>query len=362
MIAINRYSSCGAALRRTPKVYNALITTDDNLTSSRAYPVIQPTIHESGVAHYPFGPYNPYGFYSPPLVRFGQPIVPGLQPSQQVYSTFQNLLQNYVLYYMSAHPQFPYPLPQQRFPPQFMSQLPPNNGPQFLPTPNAAAQQPPPQDGSPVEDLAPTATPPTEEQQPVQPPTQPPPPKNPAFMPPLEQSQPKQMPNEKLPIPLNEYGLPPSLIPLQQYPNRNPHNPVALPPYAYNQYPVIYDPITGYREQYLPPYQYFPSQHQHFAVGGGLAGAPKPPFPQPPTATSIGPAVTLAPPTQQYPPQDQPEEAAASEPEPQPTDPPQTQPPTLDFDSIKNASKSKNSAVPDVPPPPIPSGGKPQQS
>lgn len=340
LIAINCYSSCGAALRRTPKVYNALITTDDNLTSSRAYPVIQPTIHESGVAHYPFGPYNPYGFYSPPLVRFGQPIVPGLPPSQQ----------------------FPYPLPQQRFPPQFMRQPPPNSGPQLLPTPNTAAQQPPPQDGSPVEGVAPTATPPTEEQQPVQPPTQPPPPKTPAFMPPLEQNPPKQMPNEKLPIPLNEYGLPPSLIPLQQYPNRNPQNPVALPPYAFNQYPVVYDPITGYREQYLPPYEYFPSQHQHFAVGGGPVGAPKPPFPQPPPPPFSGPAVTAPPPPQQYPPQDQPEEAAASEPEPQPAEPPQTPPPTVDFDSIKNASKSKNSAVPDVPPPPIPTGGKPQQS
>ncbi|XP_039947881.1 extensin [Bactrocera tryoni] len=336
VIASICYSSCGAALRRTPKVYNALITTDDNLTSSRAYPVIQPTIHESGVAHYPFGPYNPYGYYTPPVVRFGQPIVPGLPPS----------------------PQYPYPIPQQRFPPQFMRQPPPNSGPQLLPTPSEAAQQPPPQDGSPVEDAAPTATPPTEEQQPVQPPTQPPPPKNPAFMPPFEPNPPKQMPNEKLPIPLNEYGLPPSLIPLQQYPNRNPLNPVALPPYAFNQYPVIYDPITGYREQYLPPYQYFPSQHQHFALGG----VPKPPFPQPPTAASIGPAVTPPPPAPQYPTPAQPEEAAASEPEPQPADPPQTPPPTVDFDSIKNASKSKNSAVPDVPPPPIPSGGKPQKS
>lgn len=69
-------------LRKKPKVYNALITTDDNLTSSRAYPVIQPTIHEPGYA--PFGPYNPYGFYSPPIVRFGQPIVPGLTPNERV--------------------------------------------------------------------------------------------------------------------------------------------------------------------------------------------------------------------------------------------------------------------------------------
>ncbi|XP_053946858.1 uncharacterized protein LOC128855730 [Anastrepha ludens] len=340
LIAINCYSSCGAALRRTPKVYNALITTDDNLTSSRAYPVIQPTIHEGGVAHYPFGPYNPYGFYSPPLVRFGQPIVPGLAPNQQ----------------------FPYPLPQQRFPPQFMHQPPPNSEPQLLPAPNAAGQQPPPQDGSPIESNAPMATPPTEEQEPVQPPTLPPPPKNPAYIPPLDQNPPNQMPNEKLPIPLNEFGLPPSLIPLQQYPQRNPNGPLALPPYAFNQYPLIYDPITGYREQYLPPYEYFPSQHQHFTIGGIPTGAPKPPMPTPPTAAPSGPVPTPPPPPppKQQPTQDPAEEAAASEPQPQPEEPPQT--PPADFDSIKNASKNKNSAVPDVPPPPIPSGAKQQQS
>ncbi|XP_017472961.1 PREDICTED: early nodulin-75 [Rhagoletis zephyria] len=342
LIAINCYSSCGAALRRTPKVYNALITTDENLTSSRAYPVIQPTIHESGLAHYPFGPYNPYGFYTPPLVRFGQPIVPGLAPNQQ----------------------FPYPLPQQRFPPQFMHLAPPNSGPQLVPTPNAAAQQPPPQDGSPVESTPPTAPPPTEEQQPVQPPTLPPPPKNPTYMPPLEPIPPKQAPHEKLPIPLNEFGLPPSLIPLQQYPNRSPNGPVALPPYAFNQYPLIYDPITGYREQYLPPYEYFPSHHQHFALGGGPPAAPKPLVPTPPTAEASVPAPTpasLPPPPNQPPPPASDEEIAASEPQPQPEDPPQL-PPAVGFDSIKNASKNKNSAVPDVPPPPIPSGAKTQQS
>lgn len=73
-----------AALRRKPKIYNALITTDENLVQSRAYPVIQPTIHESGIAHYPVGPFNPYGFYNPHLVRFGQPITPNLPPKDQV--------------------------------------------------------------------------------------------------------------------------------------------------------------------------------------------------------------------------------------------------------------------------------------
>ncbi|XP_067616622.1 uncharacterized protein [Eurosta solidaginis] len=356
LIAINcGISSCGAALRRTPKVYNALITTDENLTSSRAFPVIQPTIHESGVTHYPYGPYNPFSYYTPPVVRFGQPIVPGFAPNRQ----------------------YPYPLPQQRFLPQFMHQLGPNSGPQLVPAPDAAAQQPPPQDGAPEESPAPTAEPLTDEQQPVQPPTFPPPGKAPPYIPPLAQNAPKQMPNEKLPIPLNEFGYPPSLIPLQQqYPNRKPNSPVPIPAYGYNQYPLIYDPITGYHEQYLPPYDYFPSQNQqHFSPSGGPAGIPTPS--QQPTAPTGNPflpkrtTLLLPPPPtpkQQQPPQALPsEETAASEPQPQPEPQSQTKESphlttTVDFDSIKNASKNKNSEVPDVPPPPIPSGAKSQES
>jgi len=59
-------ANCG--LLRKPKVYNALITTDENLTSSRAYPLIQPVVHESHAFGYPFGhpgyaSFNPYNFY-----------------------------------------------------------------------------------------------------------------------------------------------------------------------------------------------------------------------------------------------------------------------------------------------------------
>lgn len=86
MMATNTYGQTKPGLRRKPKIYNALITTDENLVQSRAYPVIQPTIHESGIAHYaPFGPYGPYtGLYNPHVVRFGQPIVPNLMPKEQV--------------------------------------------------------------------------------------------------------------------------------------------------------------------------------------------------------------------------------------------------------------------------------------
>lgn len=81
------YGQAKPGLRRKPKIYNALITTDENLVQSRAYPVIQPTIHESGIAHYPFGPYGPYGgFYNPHLVRFAQPIAPNFTPKEQVWN------------------------------------------------------------------------------------------------------------------------------------------------------------------------------------------------------------------------------------------------------------------------------------
>lgn len=50
-------------LLRTPKVYNAVITTDENLTPSRAYPVVQPVVHEAGLA-YPFGAFGPFGLYN----------------------------------------------------------------------------------------------------------------------------------------------------------------------------------------------------------------------------------------------------------------------------------------------------------
>lgn len=85
-----------AALRRKPKVYNALITTDEDLVQSRAYPVIQPTIHESGIAHYgPLGPFSPYGVYNPHVVRLAQPIAPALTPKEQV--GFPNILNLYTL-------------------------------------------------------------------------------------------------------------------------------------------------------------------------------------------------------------------------------------------------------------------------
>ncbi|XP_017131857.1 proline-rich extensin-like protein EPR1 [Drosophila elegans] len=260
------YSQAARRLRKKPKVYNALITTDDNLTSSRAYPVIQPTIHEPGYA--PFGPYNPYGFYSPPIVRFGQPIVPGLTPNERL----------------------PYPLPS-------AAQYPGGYAP----------YEPQPQ---PVETPV--------EQQPQ------------AQIPPGS-VEPQEMSKEQMPLPLNQQGLPPVLIPL---PSQFRGQPTHLPPYPYSQYPVIYDQAGYIRQNYLPPYDYYPTQGYPFRAGS--------------------PAPTATPSAQE----NQPPNPAQSPPEIQPLPLNNLEPAQPSFEDIRNGSESKNSAVPDVPPPPIPSGPK----
>lgn len=65
LVAVSTFCAGPAhgGLLRTPKVYNAVITTDENLTPSRAYPVVQPVVHEAGLA-YPFGAFGPFGLYN----------------------------------------------------------------------------------------------------------------------------------------------------------------------------------------------------------------------------------------------------------------------------------------------------------
>ncbi|XP_034935509.1 uncharacterized protein [Chelonus insularis] len=59
LIIINIVATPSSGLRRVPKVYNALITSDQNLAPSKAYPVIQPIIHRTAVGYL-----NPY-YYTP---------------------------------------------------------------------------------------------------------------------------------------------------------------------------------------------------------------------------------------------------------------------------------------------------------
>jgi hypothetical protein len=84
-------SAHAASLLRKPKVYNALITTDENLTPSRAYPVIQPVLQETGVAFSSFSSpfvqplpalrfFNPYNNYQDP----GYGLVPAEVPQPRI--------------------------------------------------------------------------------------------------------------------------------------------------------------------------------------------------------------------------------------------------------------------------------------
>ncbi|XP_011265855.1 uncharacterized protein LOC105257129 [Camponotus floridanus] len=67
-------SLAGAApgLLRVPKVYNAVITSNQNLSPSRAFPVIQPIIHRTAVGYVPPFYYTQIApqFVAPEVVRY----------------------------------------------------------------------------------------------------------------------------------------------------------------------------------------------------------------------------------------------------------------------------------------------------
>lgn len=95
--------ACSTFAGRIPKVYNAVVTTDQNLKSSKAYPLIQPVLHEQ-YAYYPYGPfdsfplYPPYSPFSPyPPVVFKPPPPPKKdQESDEVF--FSEDIREFYLY------------------------------------------------------------------------------------------------------------------------------------------------------------------------------------------------------------------------------------------------------------------------
>lgn len=308
-LGIINYTTAAAQLRRTPKVYNALITTDDNLTPSRAFPVIQPTIHETGIASYPYGVFSPYRVYNP-LTRFAPPYH---QVTSQYFPTLRK-----PLIFDSPFTQFQYQqaFPPQNFPPQ---NLPPQGLPpvpdQVGPGPNELGppeQQPP----APQQPLLPTPLPPQQEMP----------------MPPPNNQQPPP------PFPVNQFGLPPSLYPFSQFPNQQ--NPVFLPPFANPNYPIegFQGPPPRYPDSFLPPFDYLPPGY---------------PF-------GFRPSPSNKPPPKKYPGNPN-KESAESSPEKielgleDEEDDVTTQIP------LKNIKNHKNSKVPDVPPPPIPGKHKKSQ-
>lgn len=217
-------------LLRTPKVYNAVITTDENLTPSRAYPVVQPVVHEAGLA-YPFGAFGPFGLYnafnSYPGFYQPQPSALGGSPGAAVAQQVQGRNN---AYYAPRNPE-----PQLQEAP--IETLP---GARPLPDTNLPLREAPIPEviSEPNNSIAPKA------------------PEGPR---PNYEERPA---NQNSPLQLNEFGLPPSLIPLSTYngatgQHQQPYN---LPGYPYN-FPVLYDSFGNYNpNQYqsvLPPFGFF---------------------------------------------------------------------------------------------------------
>lgn len=174
-----------AALLRRPKIYNALITTDQNLTPSRAYPVIQPSIHDPFAFYGPYG-YSPYNYYNP--FGFNPFESAAFVPKYNADGTINvNAAKEGVSRSQSVGKEEPTVV----------------NGINTVAGGRGAVAE-----GS----------------------------------------------AEKAPIPLNEFGFPPSLI--QLTPSRIPAN---LAPFPYSSYPLIYDQFTGYPQAtYLPHFGVLP--------------------------------------------------------------------------------------------------------
>lgn len=190
-----------AALLRTPKVYNALITTDQNLTPSRAYPVIQPAIHDP-FFYGPYG-YTPYSYYDP----FG-------------FNPFES----------AAY------IP--KFNTDGTINVSASSGGAAAAA--AAAAGGAGAVGATEETVSRSAGGNKEDGAVAQ-----------------------AANTEKSPIPLNEFGFPPSLIPLSSG-----KTPINLAPFSYHSYPLVYDQFGGYQQAaYLPHFGVLP-QTPYTAFGG----------------------------------------------------------------------------------------------
>lgn len=210
-----------AELLRTPKVYNALITTDQNLTPSRAYPVLQPTIHDSPFVYSPYN-FSPYGFYD----SFG-------------FNEFGGAGGNA---------------------PPFFSRYNPNVQSSRVEIANNQAVAAAAAQSSAASAAAITTNSVGNDR---------------SFVVNRNSDNRNALVggNEKSPIPLNEFGLPPNLIPIAPYGNVN-QNPIDLAPYNYNSYPLIFDQFGGFQQgPYLP---HFGNVPQNAYAAFGAANRPPP--------------------------------------------------------------------------------------
>ncbi|XP_038208257.1 vegetative cell wall protein gp1 [Zerene cesonia] len=246
---------------RIPKVYNALITSNQNLEPSKAYPVYQPVLRS---AAFPF-----------PLqsVFYGDlPLTNGFLP--------------------------PAALPPSAYPKALT--------PDAEPVPTAAPSSEKPEDDpsteNPTESSSPAPNSPDSTNQATEPPSTP--------------------PKTESPIPLNQFGLPPQVIPLGNFGSGYEFTHINTFPYAYPglRFYDAYDPFL------FNPYSNFPLYRPYTNF---LAPLP------------AGPVAKESP--QPAPSPESPE--ASSTPPPEPSDL-----------NILNYS-SKDPAIPNVPPPPLPQGG-----
>lgn len=348
---------CHCGLLRKPKVYNALITTDQNITPSRSYPIIQPHLHE-GIAYgsYPFGGYNSFGgiydSYSQQY-PFGAPAL-AADSGIGGYNIGRN---NF------------YPIPEQ---PDIINEN-SNSGDQGIQDENenvgiggeerSNAQQESEENQNNSNEENQNQNKSNEEnaenetESSVQ---------NASNEIVDQKDQRNKGVSENSPIPLNEFGLPPNLIPFNPY--DYPQNPVNLSPYPYNSYPLIYDQYGGYNvnpNPYLPPFGYYPGH----GIGGGVVGAgpfgagsvrknqinnnkksSKPDSPK--NSNKIENEKSTVYQASNNDNHDQSEE--------QNTNRPQASSAAAAAGNITNYIK-KNKDIPDVPPPPLPSGAKTEE-
>ncbi|XP_072941079.1 uncharacterized protein [Epargyreus clarus] len=249
---------------RIPKVYNALITSNQNLEPSKAYPVYQPVLHNA----FPF-PFHTVYYGDYPIGNSLLPA-PGLLPKV------------------------------------------PNPEPAPVPAPAATPESPSsPSSESPKEEEPATEAPQPAEEASPQPDSD--------NATPAPQSPPKT----EAPIPLNEFGLPPQVLPIGR----------LGPTYDFTQFGSFPYTYPGFR--FYDPYDPF-----GFNPYAGL------PLYRPITNV-IGPSAPVLVGKEEA------STAAPVSPSAQDSQAPPSEPSDL---NVLNYS-AKDPAIPNVPPPPLPSGG-----
>lgn len=242
------------ALRRNPRVYNALITTDQNLTPSRTFPVIQPHIEYPSFAGGPLdapwlSPYNPYygaGLYASQAASIGASYFGGEYPLGLGGPQLTALDGRHFGHAAAAE----------------AAAAAAANAAHHAGQPNGDQQSDEVEsvdehEGSSDDDAegkSARGDQSSNDEEPKSDTNEQPSKHN-------RQNNVNHQQNNPQPFPVNQFGLPPNLVPIN--PLYNPwnqqrHDPINLSPYPYQSYPLIYDHVPSYHPtQFLPPYGLF---------------------------------------------------------------------------------------------------------